>query len=113
MESFECKTNNREARDEGDLEQLRETLTELCSKGPYSESLEILDDGTIGFERRATDNSPPLLPNLLASELGNRDVETFYRLARDIQRKLPEFEFSISENPERTNFTYRIARRGG
>jgi len=111
MEFFESTTNNKNAREKGELEQLRETLAELCSNGPYSESLEILDDGTVGLEHRATDNSPPLLPNLLAPELGNREVETFYRVAQDIQRKLPEFEFSIWENPERTTLIYRIARR--
>jgi hypothetical protein len=111
MDYFESPTDHKEADEAREVEALRKTLADLCSDGPYSESLEVLGDGTIGLERRATDGSPPLLPNLLSSELGVRDVEAFYRLARDIERKLPEFGFSISEGPERRSLTYKITRR--
>jgi len=86
-------------------------LSELCAHGPYLESFDVSEDGRIALDHRPADSVPPLLPNLLASELGNGDVETFYRVAQDIQRKLPAFEFAISENVERTRLTCRISKR--
>jgi hypothetical protein len=111
MEHYENKPQNSAERDIKEREELRDMFGELCSRGSYSESFDVLRNGKIAFDHRLRDGTPPLLPNLLAAELGTGDVEAFYRLAHDIQRKLPEFEFAVSENPERTLLTCRISRR--
>jgi hypothetical protein len=111
MESFENKSHKAENTGMRELEELRDMLDDLCAHGPYLESFDVLEDGRIALDHRPTDSAPPLLPNLLASELGNGGVETFYRVAQDIQRKLPVFEFAISENVERTRLTCKITKR--
>jgi hypothetical protein len=111
METFENKSHHAENASMRELDELRDMLSELCAHGPYLESFDVLEDGRIALDHRPTDSVPPLLPNLLASELGNGDVEMFYRVAQDIQRKLPAFEFAISENVERTRLTCRISKR--
>jgi hypothetical protein len=94
-----------------ELTELRRLFNELCENGPYTESFQIRDGGIIALDKRAREDTPPLLANLFAQELRPRDVEIFYRLFRGFQQKLPEFEFSISEDPSRTSLNYRVAKR--
>jgi hypothetical protein len=111
MEGFEKDPGANQHPEEEDATELRRLFNALCENGEYTESLLVQEDGTIAPDKRSRESVPPLLVNLFSKELGRRDVESFYQVFRDIQHKLPEFEFSVSENSSRTELTYRIAKR--
>jgi hypothetical protein len=111
MESYKARKETTEGAENKETAELRRLLSDLCQSGRYTESLLVEEDGTISLDRRSTESVPPLLPNLLVDELGARNVEAFYRVVQDIQERLPEFEFAISENDSRTMLTYTVEKR--
>lgn len=111
MESYKSSGEKNASAESTDTAELRRLFNVLCESGRYSESLLVEEDGTISLDRRSTESAPPFLPNLFANELGARNVETFYRVVQEIQARLPEFKFSISENDSRTMLTYSVEKR--
>jgi hypothetical protein len=101
------------------LDEVSTAMRELVrdKRGAYSETLSIRANGHIDAGARPQDSRPPFLPRIFLEVDGSGHglqgptIEQFYQLVSDLQQRLPDLAFEVSESPDRKTIKYTVRDR--